>query len=439
MSHYLLIWDHPVLGLWRKDRGGAQLVAEAQAETVEEVIGFIEHAPIAGLVLTLRVAVDATWVEQHLERLPPARGKLLDDLVRRRLEKRGGPEAADHHWALRRMPADYGPPTLRLVVSLPPALNTALARFCDRHGVALLGVHSLALAIGMAVRPENKGLRALRFGLATHVAAYASDGAHLYSIRAPGEAPVPDALARVARRLALFVDQEIHEKGGQFSTATELGPSEEISVDELWAALARGPDLLPRRVHRARIFFRARLFALALALLALVPALDFLSRGLSRRAAAELARVSAEAETVESVVRARKAETALALLRRQGVVVDFASGRAADLEAPAADSPLLVATHFVASVVPDTLELDRISLRLDPADRAIRIVLAGRPLKLETNVDTQLDLYLRELAYASFKTVDVKREMLRGRAGRFSAAESASRQFQIDLKLKDPK
>lgn len=438
MANHLLVWDHQLV-LWRQDRRGVRPVAQGRADDVGGVVAFLERAPISGAGRTLRVAVDAAWVEHRLERLPPARGKLLKDLVRRRLEKRGGPEAATHHWALRRMPGEDGPAALRLVVSMPPALNTALAGFCDRHGVALLGVHSLPLAIGMAARPAGKGVLALRHGAATHVAAYGEGGAHVYSIRAPGEEPGADALARVARRLALFVDQELHETGGAFSLVGDPGPPEEISTDRLWAVLARAPDLLPARAHRARILFRARLAALGLALLALPAGLDHLREGLARRAAAELARASAEAEAAESAVKARRAEAALAALRRQGVVVDFASGRRPDAGGPPAGSPLLVATHFVASAVPDTLELDRLGLRLDPAGRAIRVVLAGRPLRPETNVDTQLDLYQRELAYGAFKTTDAKREMLRGRAGRFSPAGPAARQFQIEFKLEEPK
>jgi hypothetical protein len=435
MADHLLVWDHNELALWRRARGEAKLVATGTAEDIAGVIEFLEAAPLRGLRRTLRVAVDAVWLDHHFERFPPAKGRLLTDLVRRRLEKQGGPEMAGHDWALHQIDSHGGPHAPRLLVSLPPTLSIELARHAKRHGVALLGVHSLPLAIGQAFSCSSAGAQLLRFGAASYVAAYNPYGAFLYALRVP-MGQEPEASQRVSRRLSLFLEQELNEKIATL-TASETPAGVDVPADALWNTLRKSCDLLPRRVHRARIAFRARLALMVVALAALSPAVDFLRTGFDRRASALSSKQTSSEEADTSAVRAREAEETLAVLRRKGSVVEFASGRSREGGRLFAESPLLIATHFVATPVPNNVELDRLALRLDPADRAIRVSIAGRPLSPEINLDTQLDLYQREMAFGTFKFTEPKREMLRGRTGRFATSEAASRQFQLEFKLKE--
>ena len=126
MARTTIIWNHRNLQIWRLRGSRAELLHEAEVDSVDTLISVLESEAKGLKISKLRVYLDRPELDHHIERVPQMTPKLRQQLLKQRKIKLYGNE--DRVWVSHDMALNpAGAQHFYFISSLPNLISRAIA------------------------------------------------------------------------------------------------------------------------------------------------------------------------------------------------------------------------------------------------------------------------------------------------------------------------
>lgn len=393
MARSTIIWNHRTLQIWRLRGSRAELLHEAEVDSVDAMISTLESEAKRLKISKLRVYLDRPELDHHIERIPEMTPRLRQQLLKQRKIKLYGDE--DRVWVSHDMSLDpAGAQHFYFIGSLPNLISHAIADWAFENAILLEGIFSLPLALATATEAKVTNEASMRFqalGQAGYLIARNEAGKLLFVSRLDTHKPSEEALDASARRLLLFLEQEFAvtpklvqgEETDESQDALIVAQMSQKKADpglKLISGLDRNRQSRQRLRHRA---FALLSIGLIITLYASLPLME-------KKKALQLSLSDLSAQIKTEELSLQLVEERIERMQKYNKVIEFSEGRETiDTEGPI-PSPLLVILRGLSNALPNFVELDSYEGSIDLTNATASITMEGRPLTADINLSERV-------------------------------------------------
>ena len=441
MARTSIIWNHRNLQIWRLRGSRAELLHEAEVDSVDTLISVLEREAKELKISKLRVYLDRPELDHHIERVPQMTPKLRQQLLKQRKIKLYGNE--DRVWVSHDMALNpAGAQHFYFISSLPNLISRAIAEWAFGNAILLEGIFSLPLALATTREEADQADEAFMhfqaLGQAGYLIARNDSGKLLFLTRLDTHKPSEEALDASARRLLLFLEQE-------FAVTPKLLQARETDEGQdalIVAQMSRkrvepGLKLISRedRNRQSRQRLRHRVFALLSMGLIITLYINLPLMQKKKDLQLSLSELSAQIKSEELSL--QRVKERIRRMQKYKLVIEFSEGRETiDPEGPI-PSPLIVIMQGLSNALPDFVELDSYEGLIDLTNATASVTMEGRPLTADINLSERVQQMHDGLKKQGWLISDPELSFEKKTGGsRFSNQRGELRKFILQFQIK---